>query len=123
MQPSQVDRSKENPEKVPGERYTAMSYARVIRYACRAADRQKRVELVAAARANDPTADVSAIEAATYVPVWSPHRLRHNAGTELRRQFGIEMAQLALGHASMSATQIYAERDREKVMAAFEKAG
>jgi len=122
VQPSQQYRSKDKPEKTPGDRYTAMSYGKAIKYACQKADRAKRTELVAAARAVDPAADVSAIESAVYVPVWSPNKLRHNAATELRRLFNIEMAQLALGHSNMATTQIYAERDREKVMAAFERA-
>lgn len=54
---------------------------------------------------------------------WSPNRLRHNAGTAMRKEFGVEMAQLALGHASMTATQIYAERDREQILAAVAKVG
>ena len=44
------------------------------------------------------------------VPAWSPHRLRHNAATFLRREFGIEVAQTVLGHRLGSAiTEVYAE--------------
>jgi integrase len=42
---------------------------------------------------------------------WSPNRLRHSAGTEIRRRFGLEAAGVVLGHASANVTQIYAERD------------
>lgn len=42
---------------------------------------------------------------------WSPNRLRHSAGTEIRRRFGLEAAQVALGHAMADTTQVYAERD------------
>ena len=48
------------------------------------------------------------------VPVWNPARLRHNAGTELRRAYGIEAAQVVLGHSKADVTQIYAERDFER---------
>ena len=41
---------------------------------------------------------------------WNPHRLRHSAGTSIRRQFGLEAAQTVLGHRTLSATQIYAEK-------------
>jgi site-specific recombinase XerD len=41
---------------------------------------------------------------------WNPHRLRHTAGTAIRRQFGLEAAQTVLGHRTLSATQIYAEK-------------
>ncbi len=42
---------------------------------------------------------------------WSPNRLRHTAATEIRRQFGLEAAQVTLGHARADVTQVYAERD------------
>ena len=41
---------------------------------------------------------------------WFPHQLRHAHGTRVRKLFGLEAAQAALGHASLDATQIYAER-------------
>ncbi len=44
---------------------------------------------------------------------WHPHQLRHTAATEIRRTFGLEAAQVALGHAAADVTQIYAERDLE----------
>ena len=43
------------------------------------------------------------------VPDWHPHQLRHNAGTYVRKEFGVEAAQLMLGHARADVTQIYAE--------------
>ena len=42
---------------------------------------------------------------------WHPHQLRHNAATKIRATYGIEVARIILGHARMSATEIYAERD------------
>lgn len=50
------------------------------------------------------------------VPEFNPHQLRHALGTRIRKQFGVEASQVALGHASMTATQIYAERDMELAM-------
>jgi integrase len=46
------------------------------------------------------------------VPVWSPGQLRHNVGTEVRKRFGVEGAQLVLGHRKLSTTEVYAERNR-----------
>lgn len=46
------------------------------------------------------------------VPHWHPHQVRHTHATEVRRKFGLEAAGAALGHARMSATEIYAERDQ-----------
>jgi integrase len=83
VQPSQVYRKKANPRKGPGGRFTADSYQRSIKYAC---------------------------ERAKLAP-WHPHQLRHAHATEVRRQFGLEAAQVALGHGSADVTQVYAQRD------------
>jgi hypothetical protein len=37
--------------------------------------------------------------------------LRHSLGTEVRRKFGLEAAQVMLGHSQANVTEIYAERD------------
>ena len=47
---------------------------------------------------------------------WSPNRLRHSAGTEIRKRYGLEAAQVVLGHASADVTQVYAERDLQKAV-------
>jgi integrase len=45
---------------------------------------------------------------------WAPNRLRHTVGTEVRRAFGLEAAQVTLGHSNAKVTQVYAERDAAK---------
>ena len=40
-----------------------------------------------------------------------PHQLRHTATTLAVKEFGIEIAKAATGHAHISTMQIYAERD------------
>ncbi len=42
---------------------------------------------------------------------WHPLQLRHSCATEIRKRFGIEAAQVSLGHARADVTQIYAERN------------
>lgn len=42
------------------------------------------------------------------VPRWSPHRLRHAAGTRIAKEIGIEAARAALGHSDVSTTRRYA---------------
>jgi integrase len=42
---------------------------------------------------------------------WHPNQLRHTYATEVRRRFGLEAAQVSLGHSSAKTTEIYAERD------------
>jgi integrase len=54
---------------------------------------------------------------------WAPNRLRHNAATEIRKHAGVEIARTVLGHASMATTEIYAERDLEKAIAAMREVG
>jgi site-specific recombinase XerD len=54
---------------------------------------------------------------------WGPHRLRHNAGTYLRREFGVEVARAILGHSSAITTLIYCEEDERRAMRAISKVG
>lgn len=49
------------------------------------------------------------------VPKWSPNQLRHLYATEIRQKYGLEAAQIMLGHANANVTQIYAERDERKM--------
>ncbi|MBA3485154.1 MAG: tyrosine-type recombinase/integrase, partial [Pirellulales bacterium] len=45
---------------------------------------------------------------------WAPNQLRHSFATRVRKAFGLEAAQVALGHSSAAVTQVYAERDMAK---------
>ncbi len=54
---------------------------------------------------------------------WTPNQLRHKAGTEIRRQYGLEAAQVTLGHARADVTQVYAERDYELARKVMRKIG
>jgi integrase len=40
-----------------------------------------------------------------------PHQLRHNFATEVRKKYGLDVAQVLLGHTNADVTEIYAERD------------
>jgi integrase len=44
---------------------------------------------------------------------WFANQLRHTAATSLRAKFGLEAAQVILGHRNANITQVYAERDVE----------
>jgi site-specific recombinase XerC len=48
------------------------------------------------------------------VAVWHPNQLRHAAATRVRREAGLEAAQVVLGHARADVTQVYAERDLDR---------
>jgi integrase len=54
---------------------------------------------------------------------WHPHQLRHNAATELRKEFGIEAARIILGHRSAAITEVYAEKDEQEAIEAITKVG
>ncbi len=55
---------------------------------------------------------------------WHPHQLRHTAGPLIRREFGLEAAQLALGHSSAKVTDaVYAERDMARVIEVMKRIG
>jgi len=55
---------------------------------------------------------------------WHPHQLRHNAGTYLRREFGIEAARVILGHSDAGITaEVYSEQDQEKAKEIIGKVG
>ena len=45
------------------------------------------------------------------VPHWHPNQLRHSHGTTIRQLYGLEAAQVVLGHSRADVTQVYAERD------------
>jgi integrase len=68
-------------DRVLGDCYTTRSYRRAISRACKAKK----------------------------IPAWSPNQLRHNAATFIRKTYGIEAAQVMLGHSKADTTQIYAE--------------
>ncbi len=47
------------------------------------------------------------------VPHWHPHQLRHSRATDVRKQYGVEAAQVVLGHSRADVTQVYAERNEK----------
>ncbi len=79
-----------------GARYTSNSYRRCVVRAVARANKQRR-------RESD--------DAATLL-TWHPNQLRHTAATKIRRDYGLEAAQVVLGHSYADVTQTYAERDQ-----------
>ncbi len=84
VQPSQMSRRKGNPQRKPGEFYTRFTYASAVARACVKAG----------------------------VPHWHPNQLRHSRATEVRGAYGLEAAQVVLGHARANVTEVYAERNQ-----------
>jgi integrase len=86
---------KANPKRKPGDSYDIAAYRRAINRGCKRAD----------------------------VPHWHPHQLRHNHATALRRQYGLEVARILLGHKTAAVTEIYAEADQQKAVEIAAKIG
>lgn len=115
VQPSQVLRAEQAREHgralPPGESYTRTTYARVIRRACDAADEAARAKL----EGDDHPERI--------IPRWTPNQLRHTFATRMRQEYGVEVVQAALGHARLTTTQVYAQRNRIKAAEAISKIG
>jgi hypothetical protein len=110
--------------------YTAASYYRSIQAAC---DRAFPLREPLAKGDDETTVQWQArltpkqwarVDAWRKIHCWHPYQLRHNAATMLRKAFGLEAAQLTLGHASANITDaVYAERDRAKVIGIMREVG
>ena len=57
------------------------------------------------------------------LPIWTPHWLRHNAASRLRSEYGLDVAQVMLGHASADVTQLYAALNIDKAVEVARQAG
>lgn len=106
----------DKPKRPAGERYTTASYRRAIHRGCELAfNMPDNLRIVP----KDETAEHKAERLAKARQwrdkhTWHPNQLRHSAATEIRKRFGLEAAQVTLGHAAADVTQVYAERDLEK---------
>jgi len=108
------------PKKKPRVRYSPDSYRRAIHRACDCAfslpeelarkPKESKQQWLERLTANQKLA----VEKWRSDNRWSPNQLRHTAATKIRKQFGLEGAQVILGHAMAEVTQVYAERDADK---------
>jgi integrase len=126
---------RKSPKKKPGEHYTSASYYRAIQYACDKAFppperlRPKMLpngkrETKRAFNARLKKKEAAELNAWRKAHRWHPHQLRHTAGTEIRRRFGLEAAQIVLGHSSAQITDaVYAERDVQKATEVMKQVG
>ena len=92
----------EKPKRQPGIAYTAESYNRAVQYAC-----AKEWPIPDGATKEE----ASAWRAKWW---WSTNQLRHAAATRIRKAYGIEAAQVILGHSKIDMTQHYAAANRER---------
>ena len=111
VQPSQQHRRKSRPKRVPRTFYDRDGYRRAITRAVEKANKRILAD-----------AEHFGIEA-VLLPHWHPNQLRHSAATKIRKQFGLEAAQVILGHSKADVTQIYAERDAAKAIDVIKQIG
>jgi len=120
---------KDNPKWMAGERYKTDTYRCAIARAC---DRafpppeglaRREDEAVASWRRGLTKQQKAELAAWRRTHRWHPHQLRHAYATRIRKEFGLEAAQILLGHRKADVTQIYAERDEQRAIAAAEKVG
>ena len=128
---------KASPKRQPADRYTVDSYRRAIERACdRAfppspplacckvpAKKGMRWETTAEWSRRLGPAGLEELQRWRRAHRWHPHQLRHNAATRIRKEFGVEVARVILGHRSASVTEIYAEMDRAKATEVIKKIG
>jgi uncharacterized protein (TIGR02996 family) len=93
--PSQRDRRKAKPAKVPAAEYHPHAYASAVAVACKKAG----------------------------VPHWHPNQLLHSFATRVRKEHGLEAAQVLLGHSKADVTQVYAERNEALAAAVAARIG
>lgn len=105
---------KRKPKRSAGECYTTASYRRAIHRACdKVFPHPKLGYKFRSIFTEVQKKEVHDWQAEHH---WSPNQLRHTAATEIRRDFGLEAAQIILGHSTADVTQVYAERDIAKAI-------
>jgi integrase len=113
------------PKRRAGARYTSNTYRRAIQRACELAFKMPEA-LRVAPEGESPEQKAERSKAARKwrsEHCWAPNRLRHAAGTEIRKRYGLEGSQVVLGHSHANVTQIYAERDLEKAASIMREVG
>lgn len=121
----------ESPHRRPADRYSTGSYNRAVQYAC---DRAFPPTGGLARRTGESTTRWyrrlkseglwNELRAWRRAHRFHVNQVRHSAATVLRREFGLEAAQLVLGHASAYVTDAcYAERDHSKVVEIMQRIG
>jgi integrase len=118
MTPSQAKRKcKARRSRRPGNRYTNDSYRRAIHRACDEAFpppeplARQQGETRAAWRERLSEQQRQSLAAWQAKHRWAPNQIRHSAATEIRAKFGIEAAQVTLGHSKVNTTEIYAAKN------------
>jgi integrase len=121
--PSHLQRNaakrKKAPQRPPAAKYDRGSYGVAVDRACDAAFpppaplAQRPDETAARWRVRLTAEQWNEVKAWRKARRWHPNQLRHTFATRVRKQHGLEAAQVLLGHSRADVTQIYAERNEE----------
>jgi len=84
---------------------------------------RKRMGLSEAERASEKERMQKEASAWRAAHCWSPNQLRHSRATYLRKTYGIEAAQVILGHSNLKTTEVYAEADIARAREVMAEAG
>jgi integrase len=122
MTPSQEARRKaKSQRRPPGASYSRNAYRSAIWRAC---DRAFPHPTLSAMKPAELTEEQRAeLLAWRKAHRWHPNQLRHSAATAVRATFGVEAAQVVLGHSRADVTQVYAERDLTKAAEVMRQIG
>lgn len=103
------------PKRVPRSAYTVIAYNRAIARGCEAAFEMPSELRTVSPKLKKEVRDSLLQKAREWraANCWAANRLRHTAATKIRKQFGIEAAQVTLGHSDPKTAEIYAERNFE----------
>lgn len=114
MTPSHRRRvGKSNRKRSPRKNYGVDTYRRAIARACDAIDkRMKNEQNQQLLKQGQPAQFKFEKGEPRLFPNWHPNQLRHTQATLIRAKYGVEMAQLMLGHSNVRVTEIDAEKDQ-----------
>jgi integrase len=117
------------PRRRPAEKYNTQTYGLAIDRACgRAfpppgAQAQRYDETHEEWRGRLTPAERDEVKAWRKAHHWHPNQLRHSFATWVRKEHGLEAAQVLLGHSRADVTQVYAERDEKLAATVAAKIG
>jgi hypothetical protein len=117
------------PKRTPADRYNVTSYGHAIARACDWAVpppgelAQREVETVAGWIARLTPEQRDEVKAWRKAHRWHPNQLRHLFATRVRKEHGLEAAQVLLGHSKADVTEIYAERNEALAVTIASKIG
>jgi integrase len=134
-----VEKRKSNPQRTPDAKYTRGSYEVAVDRACdrafpppgELAQRQGETHGAWWGRkvrkqwldGRLTLAQRDEVNAWRKAHRWSPNQLRHTFATKVRKQHGLEAAQVLLGHTRADVTQVYAEKNEALAVTVAAKIG